>query len=285
MITSDPVRECRFRDRARPGSREGDKVKEEGTYGLPSAQVLAAEAARLERQGALLWLRESQLLSQAGVLADSRALDVGCGPGRILMRFREFKPALTVGLDLNQGFLRSALTISPVTRGTATWLPFASDSFDVVYARFILRHIQEPDRVLEEVHRVLRTGGIFASLEPDESALELDPQPDGWPLLRAALNDTARRRSADPFVGRRVRRLCLQTGLRNARSQVVVWTTEDLGPEPFVEVLLAPSARPIDADLLDSSRAKAIWNSVTAWSKRDDAFGYGITVFTSAVKG
>lgn len=44
-------------------------------------------------------------------------------------------------------------------------LPFADDSFDLVFSRSTIHHTSRP-AVFEEIHRVLRPGGVFWMLEP-----------------------------------------------------------------------------------------------------------------------
>lgn len=44
-------------------------------------------------------------------------------------------------------------------QGDAHQLPFADASLDVVYGRYILEHVHNPEQVLREVYRVLKPGG------------------------------------------------------------------------------------------------------------------------------
>lgn len=46
-------------------------------------------------------------------------------------------------------------------------LPFADNTFDLVYSRFVLEHIKEPQKTYQEVHRVLKPGGYFIILTPN----------------------------------------------------------------------------------------------------------------------
>jgi ubiquinone/menaquinone biosynthesis C-methylase UbiE len=255
-----------------------------GSYVAPEPAGLSAEQHRLEQQASSLWQREQSLLTTAGLKAGDHLLDLGCGPGRVLKRLVTLKPALAIGIDVSHSFLQSAVQTAPAIRGDVAELPFATGSFDFIYTRLVLRHVREPGQAVRESHRVLRSGGVFASFEPDEVALELDPEPEGWPRLRQALTTTALRRQADPFVGRRLRRLYLQAGFTAVNSTVLPWTSQEFGPTAFMDMFLAPKARPVDPDLISPDEALAIWNNVAEWSRRSDAFGYGLSVFTTGRK-
>jgi ubiquinone/menaquinone biosynthesis C-methylase UbiE len=46
-------------------------------------------------------------------------------------------------------------------------LPFTDNSFDLVYSRFVIEHLQDPDQTYQEVYRVLKPGGYFIILTPN----------------------------------------------------------------------------------------------------------------------
>lgn len=90
---------------------------------------------------------------------EARVLEVGCGTGLILERLRPHAAA-AFGLDLSAGMLQKARARQlQVVQGTATALPFADASFDVVCSFKVLAHIEAIERTLAEMSRVLRPGG------------------------------------------------------------------------------------------------------------------------------
>jgi len=79
------------------------------------------------------------------------------------------QPGRTViGLDLSEHELALALTRGPGpwVRGDALQLPFKDESVDVVTSSMGLVVVQPLNRVIEEVARVLRPGGVLAAIAP-----------------------------------------------------------------------------------------------------------------------
>lgn len=95
----------------------------------------------------------------------STVLDVGCGTGVYLRRYRELG-LVPLGLEPAQGMLEVARRENPDTRieqGVATSLPFEDASADAITAIEVLRYLHPEDieRAISEMLRVLRPGGFF----------------------------------------------------------------------------------------------------------------------------
>jgi SAM-dependent methyltransferase len=94
-----------------------------------------------------------------------RVLDVGCGQGVDLANFAT-AGATAVGIDLTprhvelaRSHLSSMSLRASVVEGDAEALPFAEGSFDRVVSNGVLHHTPNFDRALDEIARVLRSGG------------------------------------------------------------------------------------------------------------------------------
>jgi SAM-dependent methyltransferase len=98
-----------------------------------------------------------------------RILDLGCGPGRDLRALRELGHQ-PVGLDGSARFVAMAREHSgcPVLHQDFLALDLPAGEFDGVFANASLFHVprQELPRVLGELHRALRPGGVLFSSNP-----------------------------------------------------------------------------------------------------------------------
>ncbi|WP_226990695.1 class I SAM-dependent methyltransferase [Methanosarcina acetivorans] len=128
-----------------------------------------------------------KLIDRSGIKEGMHVLEVGCGSGA----FTTFV-ARTVGikgevyaLDIQPGMLmqlkeklsrpenRDIRNIKLI-KGDAHNLPFDDNSFDLVYAITVIQEIPDKNKVLKEIKRVLKPGGILA-------VTEFLPDPD-YPL-------------------------------------------------------------------------------------------------------
>lgn len=93
-------------------------------------------------------------------------LEVGCGVGTDGVRFAR-NGAIYTGFDgskeatalAQRRFDLEGLEATFVN-GDATSLPFADDSFDLVYSHGVIHHFEQTEKAVEEFRRMLRPGGV-----------------------------------------------------------------------------------------------------------------------------
>ena len=95
--------------------------------------------------------------------ANLKILDIGCGDG-IIKKFCSSANSIWHGVDFNPNAVRQAEAAGYTVHQLdleATGLPFSNETFDVVVMCHCLEHLLSPDRVLLEVDRVCRPGGLL----------------------------------------------------------------------------------------------------------------------------
>ena len=112
---------------------------------------------------------KSRLLDEAGIDETARILDVGCGTGTLLLLAKlRLKSLLAIGLDGDMNVLGIARSKAhrhvekiALVRAFCFDIPFADGAFDRVLSSLMLHHLtrSEKIRTLEEIFRVLRSGG------------------------------------------------------------------------------------------------------------------------------
>ena len=106
------------------------------------------------------------LLSKLAHIPFQRALDLGCGTGEMMKMLLQVDDQRELyGIDLSEKMLSVAESkLSGKVRlvlGDSEHLPFADNFFDVVYCNDSFHHYPAPEKVIQEVKRVLKPGGTF----------------------------------------------------------------------------------------------------------------------------
>lgn len=118
--------------------------------------------------------RALSLLHQEHLQSPSRVLEVGYGSGTSFLELAERFDEI-YGLDIHgdsdavaKTFAREQIEVN-LTQGSILAPPYPDDYFDAVLAISILEHLQpeEQPMVMQQVHRMLRPGGVFVVGVPE----------------------------------------------------------------------------------------------------------------------
>ena len=114
------------------------------------------------------------LVSRIEADPGERVLDVATGTGAVAIEIARRTGAQVVGLDQSPQMLASARERVAradlgdrieLVEGRAEDLPFASGSFAALSFTYLLRYVADPAATMCELARVVRPGGVVASLE------------------------------------------------------------------------------------------------------------------------
>ena len=150
-----------------------------GETGTASPSERTRHAGRLfsglgpgyDRMGAILsfgqdarWRRF--LVSRIGSTR-SLVLDVATGTGLVAREIVDAHIGRVIGLYRSEPMLRSISSGAAFANvlGRAEALPFPDASFDALTVTYLLRYVDDPGATLRELARVVRPGGVVASLE------------------------------------------------------------------------------------------------------------------------
>jgi len=93
-------------------------------------------------------------------------LDVACGRGDQLKEFSKIGKQVT-GTDIDTDAVEmctpNSVIIHDITKGN---LPLPNESFDVIFNKSIIEHLQNPEILLEEASRLLRKDGLIITMCP-----------------------------------------------------------------------------------------------------------------------
>lgn len=150
-------------------------------------------------------------------------LDAGCGPGSITVGLaRAVAPGHVTGVDVSSASLEAARKFAEeqacanvsFEQHHLRSLPFEDHSFDAAFVHAVLQHVEEPLRILRELFRVMRPGGVIGLADADFDGALMWPSD---PLLDRSTAITSEiRQQGDTRIGRRLRGLLAEAGFANA---------------------------------------------------------------------
>ena len=103
---------------------------------------------------------------QFGITDDASVLDVGAGAGMFTYWWSQRLRTVT-GLELSENMMSRSPVPELMQLGDAYELPFADNTFDLVFAGNLLHHLERPVDALREMGRVARVG--VAICEPNRN--------------------------------------------------------------------------------------------------------------------
>ena len=221
----------------------------------------------------------------AGLAAFARMMAKVAGPdGAVLGIERELdqiEEAYRLAAEADEGHLVK------LRQGDATDLPLEEaewGTFDVAHARFILEHVPDPFRVVQQMVRAVRPGGRIVLVDDDHDVFRLWPVPPGFQMLWQSYVRSYDRLGNDACVGRRLVSLLHAAGAQPRRNNWIFYggcAGQDLF-EPLITnlvgVLQGAREAVLDNDFMEPTYFDEALDAFQAWSQRPDAaFWYAIS--------
>jgi ubiquinone/menaquinone biosynthesis C-methylase UbiE len=174
------------------------------------------ECERLEAQARLANI--SSHLKYLPLRSGMSVLDAGCGSGSMTRRIAAAESGATVvGVDLREPYLDFArrkaeaenLTNATFEKADVRALPFPDATFDIVWHKYLLQWVRDPQAAMAEFARVSKPGGLIVSCNFDGfGVINEPPDPVVQPLAEHLFSQ-----SAELFIGRRMARMSQEAGL------------------------------------------------------------------------
>lgn len=157
-------------------------------------------------------------------------LDVGCGGGDVTLELaRRVAPAgRVVGVDVDEAKLDLARQeAAGAGLGNVTYQQLdvrtqtVGEYFDVVYARFLLSHLDDPSRVLGSFHQHLRPGGLVVVEDVDFTGHFTWPESPAARRFADLYGAVVRKRGGNPDLGPHLPVLLADAGFAEVGLHVV----------------------------------------------------------------
>jgi ubiquinone/menaquinone biosynthesis C-methylase UbiE len=195
-------------------------------------------AAEFDKRSMMVGIRgelTAKLIEMLSVQGDELVLDLATGTGRVARPLSKYiKAGRIVGVDQALAMLdvghrhEDSIPAYSQTAGEADALPFKSNSFDRAFVSFSLHHFGSAGGVVQEVLRVVKSGGRFVVLDPiiEEARDSVDI------ALETKINQVFRRTHGESFrfhTASSIQRLLTKAGFRIPRSSVLSFSFNQEG--------------------------------------------------------
>lgn len=168
-------------------------------------------------------------------LKDSKSiLDVGCGSGIVTRDLAHLTKGNVTAVDGSSDMIKIAASILKDSKNlklcisSAESLPFKNNSFDIATCNLLLMWTDNPQKVVNEMARVVKHGGkVLASLEPDYGGkLHWPENPKIDPVFAGK---SIKEKGGDPHIGRKLRYLFVKAGLKTkvGIGNTRIWSCEE----------------------------------------------------------
>jgi ubiquinone/menaquinone biosynthesis C-methylase UbiE len=181
------------------------------------------ENIRLQDQAStLVELLHSDTIYPAG----SKVLEAGCGVGAQTMTLAKNSPeTMFTSVDISENSVITARTAAKAVgitnvkfqQGDIFHLSYEPESFDHIFACFVLEHLPRPVEALNVLKRYLRVGGTITAIEGDHGSAYFYPDSE---LAHKAIScqvELQRRSGGNANIGRELYPLLSAAGYENIR--------------------------------------------------------------------
>jgi ubiquinone/menaquinone biosynthesis C-methylase UbiE len=181
------------------------------------------ELERLQFQHSVWGHVTKKFLDRLNVGKGWRCLDVGAGPGLVSMDLRELvcETGEVTALDPSQFYLEclrrqagnNGWTNVQCVQGTAESADLPLHYYDLIFVRWVIAFVPDPEKFLIPLFSSLRTGGILAIQDYYYEGLSLFPRGGVWDTMPDIVRAYYRSGGGDAYVAGRIPTIFRKHGL------------------------------------------------------------------------
>jgi ubiquinone/menaquinone biosynthesis C-methylase UbiE len=254
---------------------------------LTKSYVLSSDAKGIDRLGKLFKITSSAtsslLKNQLCAHTAINALEIGCGTGHGTKLLAPYCQHL-LATDPSDVFITSArgeiasVQISNVTFRTSSFEELTADesiseSFDLVYLRYVLQHLPKPLDALQEIYKLLKPNALIIIEDFDVSQRSYYPENDAVREYIELYQKIVAAKKGDAEIGRKLPLMLSQAGflMKDFSIQVPTPGTQDAAILS-IRTLQEASCSAVKAGLCTISQIENVCQGLQNFSNLPGAF-------------
>lgn len=246
------------------------------------------EQDRLSKLNVILNQRSLHAMQLKG---GERILDVGSGLGQFsrMMAIQAGPDGKVIGIERDEQQLNKAIHLAQLDQehhlvefrpGNAYLLPLTTDewgTFDIVHTRFVLEHLSQPLKAIEQMILAAKPGGRIILEDDDHSTFRPTPEPMGFSVIWRAYLRSYERLGNDPYIGRRFVSLFQEAGIQQINIDELFFgacsgnDTFPLVAENLIGILSGAKALILKEGLMSQPSFEKAIQGLQEWKKLPDA--------------
>lgn len=185
---------------------------------------------RLSLLSEVMFPTTSQLLRNVGLFKGMKCLDVGCGGGHVTLYMAEMvgEAGKVVGTDLDGEILELTRQDAAAANLRNVELRCVDAStcqeegeYDLVYARFLLTHVSEPEKCVDAMLRACKPTGVIVIEDIEFTGSFCYPHSSAYEKYVKLYQEVVCRRGGDPNIGPKLPGLLRKAGAQSVQVNVV----------------------------------------------------------------
>lgn len=168
-----------------------------------------------DRLATLNRLSNPPFIAFLDIKSGDNVLEIGSGLGILATDVSIATGASVTGLEISHDQLAIAQRLDSSVewvQGDAHRLPFADETFDVVYSRYLLEHVADPLQVMREAHRVLKPSGRFYNQENNNAVQHLWPECPAYDHAWKVFEQLQADLGGDALIGKKLYAMAYDAG-------------------------------------------------------------------------
>lgn len=182
---------------------------------------LEAELPRLSEQAKLLYMAQKPFLDSLEIpLNTGYFLDAGAGTGHLTNFFPQHLKGYEkyYAVDISEEMVMYGLITTKNIhwqKGSIYDLPFKNNLMDFIHVSYIFIHLNEPEKALRELKRILHPKGFIYIVNPNDRSFQ------GHPALLELVREHAKVYEGDRYVAEKLPSLAEEAGLSMYKKQIL----------------------------------------------------------------